>query len=128
LIYIFIFIILEVYEVQWQKAETMLGMLARMYQHYQKSIFVFLIMHPTFYFSIYLLIITHFNGYALAIFALKGIDIATKIIFIKKVFIEKELSEEISLALLTPLNKYVLYIGLCVYPPLVYMALHTLLF
>ena len=128
MIYIFIFIILEVYEVQWQKAETMLGMLARMYQHYQKSIFVFLIMHPTFYFSIYLLIITHFNGYALAIFALKGIDIATKIIFIKKVFIEKELSEEINLALLTPLNKYVLYIGLCVYPPLVYMALHTLLF
>lgn len=120
--------LLEIYEVQWQKAETMLGMLARMYHHYQKSIFLFLLMHPTFYLSIYLMMLTDFNGYAVAVFAMKGADIATKIIFIKKIFIDKEVSKEVSLALLAPLNRYMLYIGLLLYPPLIYLSLTTITF
>ena len=35
--YIIILIVLEVYEAQWQKAQTMMGMLARMYEHYQRN-------------------------------------------------------------------------------------------
>jgi len=128
LFYIVTFMLLEVYEVQWQKAQTMIGMLARMYQHYQKSIFLFLFMHPTFYLSIYLMMLTDFNTYAVAIFIMKGVDIATKIIFIKKIFIDKDLSREMSLALLAPLNRYILYIGLLIYPPLIYLALTKLTF
>jgi hypothetical protein len=97
-------------------------MLARMYSHYAKNIFVFLLMHPTFYFAIMLMITSDYNTYAIALFLIKGIDIATKMILLKKVFIDKEVSEELTLALLAPLNRAVAYIGLFVYPPLIYMV------
>ncbi|MFT5662554.1 MAG: hypothetical protein ACI9TV_003211 [Sulfurimonas sp.] len=35
---------------------------------------------------------------------------------------DKEISHELSLALLTPLNKYLPYMGLVVYPPFIYLA------
>ena len=120
--YLLLYTLLEIYEVWWQKATTMLGMLARMYEHYRQNIFVFLLMHPTFYFFALFMLFTNYNGYAVALFVIKGVDIATKMVLIKKVFIEKELSEEMSVALLTPLHFLMPYIGLVIYPPLIYMA------
>lgn len=121
--YIVIFMALEFYEVLWQKASTLIGMLARMYAHYHKSVFVFLLMHPTFYFLIAFMMINDYNIYAVILLSIKTMDIATKLIMIKQVFIDKEISEEMSIMLLTPLHKFVPYIGLVAYPPLVYMAL-----
>jgi len=118
-----LFIVLEVYEIQWQKAQTMIGMLARMYQHYQKSVILFLVMHPTFYFAIWFLMVNEDNGYAAALLFIKTIDIALKLMLIKQVFIDKEISRETSLALLAPLHKWMPYIGLGVYLPLIYMVL-----
>jgi len=120
--YIILFIFLEVYEVQWQKANTLIGMLARMYEHYKKSIFIFLIMHPTFYFAIGFMILTDFNVYAVTLFSIKAVDIATKIVLIKKVFIDKEMSTEMTMALVAPLNKYLPYIGVWAYPLCIYLA------
>ena len=124
--YLLLYTLLEIYEVQWQKATTVIGMLARMYEHYHKSIFIFLLMHPTFYFSILFMMFTNYNGYAVALFVIKGIDIATKMVLIKKVFIDKELSEEMTLALLAPLQPFMPYIGILVYPPLIYMVFEGL--
>jgi len=120
--YLFLYIFLELYEVQWQKANTLIGMLARMYEQYQKSAFVFLLMHPTFYFAIMFAMISGYNEYSLILLSIKAIDIATKMVLLKKVFIDKELSEELSLALLQPLHKLLPYIGIFIYPPLIYMA------
>ena len=124
--YLLLYTFLEIYEVQWQKATTMIGMLARMYEHYRKSIFIFLLMHPTFYFAILFMMFTNYNGYAVALFVIKGVDIATKIVLIKKVFIDKELSEEMTLALLSPLHKLLPYIGLLIYPPLIYLTFRAI--
>ncbi|MDB2562429.1 hypothetical protein N9X61_02365 [Sulfurimonas sp.] len=121
--YIIIFLFLEFYEVQWQKATTMIGMLSRMYEHYKKSIFLFFIMHPTFYLAIYLMLITEYNTYAVFFFSLKLLDIAMKVLLIKQVFIDKKVSEELSLALLAPLNKLLPYIGFIFYPTLIFLAL-----
>ena len=118
--YIIIFIILEIYEVQWQKASTMVGMLARMHEHYKKSIFIFLIMHPTFYFAIFFMLVTDYHAYSIFFFSMKALDIAMKMLLIKQVFIDKEISHELSLALLAPLNKFLPYIGLVFYPFLIY--------
>ncbi len=114
---------LELYEVLWQKANTLLGMLARMYQHYHKSVFVFLLMHPTFYFLLFFMMLSDYNLYAVILLGIKTIDIAMKLILIKQVFIDKEMSSEMSLMLLTPLHKFLPYMGLVAYPPLIYMAL-----
>ena len=120
--YILLYIALEIYEVQWQKANTMIGMLARMYEQYRKNIFVFLLMHPTFSFSLMFAMISNYNEYALILVGIKTLDLVMKMVLIKKVFIDKDLSEEMTLALLAPLNKFMPYIGLFVYPPLIYMA------
>jgi len=125
--YILIYIVLEVYEVQWQKANTLIGMLARMYEHYQKSAFIFLLMHPTLYFVIFFMLESDYNSYVVALFSIKSIDIATKMLLLKKVFMDKELSKEISMALMVPLNRVILYLGLVIYLPLIYMAFtHTI--
>ena len=121
--YIILFMVLELYEVLWQKANTLLGMLARMYQHYHKSVFVFLLMHPTFYFLVGFMMLSDYNIYAVLLFSIKTMDISMKLILIKQVFIDKEVSSEMSLMLLTPLHKLLPYIGLIAYPPLIYMAL-----
>lgn len=123
MIYIFIYIAFEVYEVQWQKAPTMFEMLAKMYHYYQKSIFVFLLMHPTFYFAILFMMMTHYNIYALILFAIKSADIATKLLLMKQLFIDKKISAQMSAMLQTPLHWAMPYIGLSVYPFLIYMAL-----
>lgn len=120
--YLLLFIVLEVYEVQWQKANTMLGILARMYEHYHKNIFVFLLMQPTFYFSIMFAMVSNYNEYALVLLGVKTLDVVTKMLLIKKVFIDKDLSEEITLVLLSPLHKFMPYLGLLVYPPLIFMV------
>lgn len=121
--YILLFLLLELYEVGWQKANSVIGMLARMYQYYKKSIFLFLIMHPTFYFSIGFMVLSDFNTYAIALFLIKTLDISMKIVLIKQVFIDKEVSHEVSEALLAPLNKWLPYIGIIAYPPFIFFAL-----
>jgi len=120
--YMLFYIALEIYEVQWQKANTMLGMLARMYEQYHKNVFVFLLMHPTFSFALMFAMITNYNQYALILLGVKALDILMKMILIKKVFIDKNLPEEMTLTLLAPLNKFMPYVGLLVYPPLIYLA------
>lgn len=121
--YIVLYIILELYEVQWQKASTMEGMLQNMYRYYQKSIFLFLMMHPTFYFAVVFMFYTHYSIYALILLTLKAADIATKLILMKQLFIDKESSAELSVMLQTPLHPLLPYIGLTLYPFLIYMAL-----
>jgi len=121
--YILLFILFEVYEVLWQRAETILGMLARMHWYYSKSVFLFLIMHPTFYFSIGFLMLSDYNTYAVVLLLIKTIDIVLKILLIEQVFVKKEISQELTLMLLTKVNSLFLYIGLLVYPPLIFLAL-----
>ena len=120
--YLLFYIALEIYEVQWQKANTLLGMLARMYEHYSKSPFLFLLMHPTLYFAIMFMMISDYNGYSVVLLLIKAIDILTKMYLMKQVFIDKKLSAELSLALLSPIPKGVVYMGLFIYPPLIYMV------
>lgn len=122
-LYILFYIALELYEVQWQKAQTIMGMLARMHQYYHKSIFLFFIMHPTFYFAIWFMFVSNYNPYAVVLLSIKAADIVTKILLIKKVFIEQNISEELTLSLFTPIGPYLPYIGLLLYPFFIYMAL-----
>ncbi len=121
--YLLLFIFLEFYEVSWQKAKSMMGMLAKMHYQYSKSIFLFLIMHPTFYFSIGFAMLTNYNSSALLLLFLKTIDVATKIVLIEQVFIKKDLSKELTLSLLAPLPNMMPYLGIVLYPPLIFLAL-----
>ena len=121
--YLLLFIFLEFYEVSWQKAHTLMGMLARMYTKYSQNILIFLIMHPTFYFAIGFVMLTDYAPTAMILLFIKTIDIATKILLMEQVFIKKELSHEMNLALLAPLNNFLPYLGMLIYPPLIILAI-----
>ena len=121
--YLLLFIVLEIYEVSWQKAPSIMGMLIRMHKHYSKSIFLFLLMHPTFYFAIGFVMLTNYAPSAMILLFIKTFDIATKILLIEQVFTKRELSQELSLILLAPINNFLPYIGLLIYPPLIALAI-----
>ncbi len=121
--YVLLFVFLELYEITWQKAPSIMGMVIRMYKHYSKSIFLFLLMQPTFYFSIGFVMLSDYNVYAMIMLFLKTVDVATKILLIEQVFIKRELSHDLSLILLAPINSFLPYMGLFIYPPLILLAL-----
>jgi len=96
-----------------------MGMLIRMHKQYAKSIFLFLIMNPTFYFSIWFAMISDYSLSAMILLFVKTMDVATKILLIEMVFIKKELSQDLALVLLAPISKFLPYLGLFIYPILI---------
>jgi len=121
--YVLLYVLLESYEIWWQKAETLVGILARMYHQYQKNIWVFFLMQPTFYFAIIFMMLSNYNVYSTILFSLKASDVLTKLILLKKVFLDKKVSVELSQVLVAPIHQAFLYVGLIVYPVLILLAL-----
>lgn len=121
--YVLLFVFLELYEITWQKAPSIMGMVIRMHRYYSKSIFLFLLMQPTFYFSIGFVMLSDYNIYAIILLFLKTVDVATKILLIEQVFTKRKLSHDLSLILLAPINSFLPYMGLLIYPPLILLAL-----
>ena len=121
--YILLFILLEMFEIYWQNAKTVIGMLAKMHYYYAKNIFLFLVMQPTFYFAIGFAMLSDLHPSSLVLLFIKTIDIATKILLIEQVFIKKELSQELLVGLLKPIYPLLPYLGIIFYPVLIFMAL-----
>jgi len=121
--YVLLFVLLEIYEISWQKAPSIMGMLIRMNNHYSKNIFLFLLMQPTFYFAIGFTMLSDYAPSAMILLFIKTVDIATKIVLIEQVFVKKELSQELTLILLAPINSFLPYIGLLIYPILIALAI-----
>jgi len=121
--YIILFALLEMYEISWQKAPSIMGMIVRMHKYYAKNIFLFLIMQPTFYFAIGFAMLSNYHPSAMILLFIKTVDIATKIILIEQVFIKKELTQELTLILLAPINSFLPYMGLVIYPVLIALSL-----
>ena len=122
--YVLLFILLELYEVSWQKADTLLGVLSRLNEHYSKNVWLFLMMQPTFFFGVVFMMMSSYNLYAVMLFSLKASDILTKMLLVKKVFIDKEVSSSLLEALVAPLNSIFLYLGVVIYPTLIYLTLY----
>ncbi len=121
--YILIFVFLELYEISWQKAPSIMGMIIRMNRYYSKSILLFLIMQPTFYFAIGFAILCDYDIFAIIFLFLKTADVATKILLIEQIFTKKSLSKEMSLILLSPIDSFLPYMGLIIYPILIALAI-----
>jgi hypothetical protein len=121
--YILLFVLLELYEISWQKAPSIMGMLIRMHKYYSKNIFLFLVMQPTFYFAIGFAMLSDYSISAMSLLFLKTTDIATKILLMEQVFIKRKLTQDLSLILLAPINSFLPYMGLVIYPILIYLSI-----
>lgn len=118
-----LFIAAELFEMLWQKSQTLLQMLEKIYGYYQRSPYLLYLMHPSYIFSLYLLFISDFSLWIVAIVAIKSLDIVFKILLIHKHFVQHMLSEEMELILSQHLHPFMLSIGLFFYPFLLFQAL-----
>ena len=119
-----ILVVAELFEAYIQRSETLLGVLEKLYGYYQKSIFVFFLVQPGFYFILFIVLVTGvLNASMIFLLAIKVFDIFYKIELIKKVFIQREVSTEIAQMLEWKMPSYFFLMGVGMYPPLLFYAL-----
>jgi len=116
--------LLEIFEASWQRAETVEGILYKSYLHYQKSIFLLFLMHPTFYFILFVSLLTStLNFGIIAILTLKSIDLIFKVDIIKKHFIDHNLDDGFRAILQSKVDPWIFSMGLLLYVPILYISI-----
>ncbi len=124
LLFTIILLFAELFEAYIQRAETLLGVLEKLYAYYQKSIFLFFLIQPGFYFILCIVLLTGvLNVTMVFLIAIKIFDIFYKIELIKKVFIEREVSQDIAQMLEWRIPPIYFLMGAGLYPPLLFYAL-----
>ncbi len=124
-VYILFLIFFELIEIAWQYSDTLYQILEKAYRYYSKSIFVFLLMHPSFYFILFVVLATgRLNVSMIIIFTLKIFDMFTKIELVRKLFIEQKISVEMESLLHKRIYKIFFLSGILIYVPLLYIALN----
>lgn len=117
-------VLAELFEAITQRSDTLLDMLKKLYSYYDKSIFLFFIMQPSFYVILFASLSTGvLNVSMVFLLALKIFDMFYKMELIKKVFIEQNVSKELAEMLAWKMPTWFFLIGLSMYPPLLYYAL-----
>ena len=124
LLFTLILIMAELFEAYMQRSETLFGVLEKLYVYYDKSIFLFFLIQPGFYVILFIVLLTGvLNISMIFLLALKIFDIFYKIELIKKVFIQKEVSQEIVQMLEWKMPSWFFLMGVGMYPPLLFYAL-----
>lgn len=119
-----ILIILELFEAYMQHAPTLYGVIKKLYGWYSKSIFFFFLMHPAFYFILFVVIITDtLNIYMILILIFKVFDIFYKIELIKKIFIHQNIPQDLAMMLKWKIPSWFFLMGVGLYPLLLFYAL-----
>jgi len=123
LLFVFILTLLEFVEIFIQQARTLYGVMQKLYVWYEKSIFLFFLVHPTFYFILFVVISTEvMNGYIVSILVLKIFDLFYKMELMKKIFIKQELSKDLESMLAWKIPFWFFLMGVGLYPPLLFYA------
>jgi len=123
-LFVVILILLEIFELYIQKAETLLGVMQKLFFWYSKSIFVFFLVHPSFYFLFFVILYTDtLNIYMILMLVFKIFDLFYKIELIKSIFIKQKVSLEIESMLNWQIPSWFFFLGLSLYPPLLFYAL-----
>ena len=119
-----ILILLELFEVYMQRSDTLYGVMEKLYAWYSKSIFAFFLIHPAFYFTLFVIIMTDtLNIYMILLLSLKVFDLFYKIELIKKIFIQKNVPSDLAAMLEWKIPQWFFLMGVGLYPPLLFYAL-----
>ena len=110
-----IFIALEFFESTWQKSDTLYGFVNNNFTFFKKNIFIYFILHLSFFYTIFLsFYFNNFGFWMSSIFIVKFIDISLKLSIMKK------LSKGISIEEIIPMNinmsPVFRYFNIVVYP------------
>ena len=124
LLFTSILIMLELFEAYMQRASTLYGVMEKLYGWYSKSIFLFFLMHPAFYFTLFVVIVTdRLNIYMILLLAFKVFDLFYKLELIKKIFIQQKVPGDLAAMLEWKIPSWFFLLGVALYPPLLFYAL-----
>jgi len=124
LIFVAILVVLELFEAYLQRADTLYGIMEKLYVWYQKSIFAFFLIHPSFYFVLFIVVVTNvLNIYMILILTFKIFDLFYKIELIKTIFIKQNIPADLDAILSWQIPSWFFLIGVTLYPPLLFYAL-----
>ena len=119
-----ILVLLELFEAYFQRADTLYGIMEKLNVWYQKSIFAFCLIHPSFYFILFVVIVTDIlNMYMILILVFKVFDLFYKIELIKTIFIKQNIPADLSAMLEWKIPQWFFLLGVGLYPPLLFYAL-----
>lgn len=81
-----LFIAIEIFESNWQKSDTLYGVIANNFAVYQKSIILFFLLNLSFIYAIFLVIYLQNNSFLmLSIVGIKFLDIAFRLNLMTKI-------------------------------------------
>ncbi len=119
-----ILVMLELFEAYMQRASTLYGVMEKLYAWYAQSIFAFFLIHPAFYFILFVIVMTDIlNIYMILLLTLKVFDLFYKLELIKKIFIKQEVPEDLAQMLEWKIPSWFFLMGVGLYPPLLFYAL-----
>jgi len=121
---IFALIVLELFEIYVQKADTLVGLIDKLHEYYRQSVFLFFLIHPSFYFVLgVLLYFNAFNFYGITILVLKIFDIFFKVEMIQQLYYKNKIDPELEQMMDLKLTPLMRFLALWVHVPLLFMAI-----
>lgn len=122
----FIFIAVELFESNWQKSNTLYGLLTNNYKIFTSNIFVYFLLNLSFIYSIFLVIYLNNNSFwLLSIVAIKFFDISFKLNLMTKMKNQIPLEEILPNIKMTPLFRYM---NVLIYPLTFLYAVEYIIF
>jgi len=119
----FVFIALELFESNWQKSDTLYGLLNKNYLIYKQSIFLYFFMNPTFLYSLFLAFyLNNFGFWMSTIIVLKFTDISMRLNIANKIDNKEDISSIVPFDM--DMNIYFRYMNLIIYIPTLIFALY----
>jgi len=103
-----LFIAVELFESNWQKHDNLYGLIYNNYQIYTKNIFLYFILHTSFFYALAVSIyLNNFNFWMCSIIVIKFLDMAFKLNMMQKLSSGLEIHEVMPLNIkITPFLRY----------------------
>jgi len=119
-------ILLELFEIYIQRADTLREMIDNLYYYYNRSVFLFFLVHPTFYYVLGVtLYFDTFNFYSITILVLKALDLFFKVELIKQRYYEPVMDAELEKMMELKITLGVKFLAPLTYVPLLYLSIMT---
>jgi hypothetical protein len=119
-----LFIALELFESNWQKSDTLYGVLKNNYLIYKRGMFLYFLMNPTFIYSIFLSIYLNNFGFLMStIIFLKFADIAFRLHILKKIDNDEEIKDIIPINI--KMSNFLRYVNAVMYPAAFLFAIYA---
>ncbi len=112
---LFIFIALEVFESNWQKNDTLYGLIYNNFLIYQKSIYLYFILHTSFFYTLFLSVyLNNFGFWMSSIIVVKFLDMAFKLSMMKKLEQGSDIKEVMPMDI--KMTLFFRYMNVLIYP------------